>query len=66
MENKIPNSDIIGYEGPVGQERAIHKTRFGVPEKTWRVGKARWVRIGIGRYKLLPKKRDNAGDEPEE
>lgn len=23
--NKIPNSDIIGYEGPVGHEKAIHK-----------------------------------------
>lgn len=28
--NKIPNSDIIGYEGPVGYEKSIHKTHFGV------------------------------------
>ena len=26
--NKIPNSDIIGYEGPVGYEKAIHKNQF--------------------------------------
>lgn len=25
---KIPNSDIIGYDGPVGHEKAIHKTHF--------------------------------------
>lgn len=27
--NKIPNPDIIGYEGPVGHEKSIHKTHFG-------------------------------------
>lgn len=28
--NKIPNSDIIGYTGAVGHERAIHQTHFSV------------------------------------
>jgi hypothetical protein len=28
MQNKIPNSDIIGYEGPVGHEKAIHHSQF--------------------------------------
>ena len=30
MQNKIPNSDIIGYEGAVGHEKAIHQTHFTV------------------------------------
>ena len=31
MKNKIPNSDIIGYEGPVGHEKAIHKLVHPAP-----------------------------------
>jgi hypothetical protein len=40
MRNKIPNSDIIGYEGPVGHEKAIHKNTFeGVDTSHFKV----WV-----------------------
>jgi hypothetical protein len=37
--NKIPNSDIIGYEGPVGHEKAIHKTHFSAPGVTFKTRK---------------------------
>jgi len=52
--NPIPNSDIIGYEGAVGQEKALHKTHFSVPEKTWKSAEeSKWVRVGPGRYRLV-------------
>jgi len=53
--NKIPNSDIIGYEGAVGQEKAIHKTHWQATGRTWKSSKkANWVKIGVGRYMLIP------------
>ena len=53
--NKIPNSDIIGFEGPVGHERSVHKWQFTVPEKTWKSGNAEWVQTSTGKWKYIPR-----------
>ena len=64
-KNKIPNSDIIGYEGPVGQEKSIHKTHWTMGEKTWKSdpNKSMFVKvkIGPGKYKFV--KRSEVKDE---
>lgn len=56
------------YVGEVGHEKKFHKTHFGGLAKTWKSTESQneWVRIAPGKFILLPKKRDNAGDEPEE
>lgn len=67
--NKIPNSDIIGYEGPVGHEKAIHKWQFEGVDVPWRKGKKKWrpeddpnwVRIGPGKWKYIPKETRKTG-----
>ena len=42
------------YVGPVGFEKKVHQTHFGVPEKKWNPGETkRWVKIGNGRYRLI-------------
>lgn len=65
--NKIPNSDIIGYEGPVGHEKAIHKTRWTATGRQWKSKEdANWVQVGVGKYILLPKKPEERGREAED
>ena len=66
--NKIPNSDIIGYEGHVGHEKAIHKSRFTMPKVKLRKTKPNeyeWVEYKTGRYKRMKKgvqdEQSNAG-----
>ena len=57
-ENKIPNSDLIGYEGPVGYEKSIHKTHWTAGKKTWKsTGNSMyiWVEVAPGKYKLVKK-----------
>lgn len=71
--NKIPNSDIIGYEGKVGFEKAIHKTHWhslGVNLKRTRDNGFVWVWLGGKQirmkrvdaeeegYEIIPQKRD--------
>ena len=57
--NKIPNPDIIGFEGPVGHEKAIHKSHFHITRKlklrTTKDNGYAWVRVGEGRYKRIKK-----------
>lgn len=56
--NKIPNSDIIGYEGPVGHEKSIHKNVFlmpGVKLKSTKLSKYKWIEVGAGRWKMVKK-----------
>lgn len=55
------------YVGPTGHEKKFHKTHFGGMKKFWKSGKSKneWVRVAPGKYILLPKKRDNAGEKPE-
>jgi hypothetical protein len=57
-QNKIPNSDIIGYEGPVGHEKAIHKYMHPAPGVKLRTTKDNgwtWIEIAPGRYKRVRK-----------
>ena len=61
-------SQNTGYEGPLGQEKKLHKTHFSVHGKklkSKKKGPNKWVHTGNGRYKLLPKKRI-ADEESEE
>lgn len=67
--NKIPNSDIIGYEGAVGYEKSIHKTHFGAV-KVFGGGERVRVKTSDGftimsrevaeeeGYEILPQRRD--------
>ena len=68
--SRNPNDPIPGFPeftGTVGKEVRLHKTHFSAPEldviNNLDTG-FEWVKIGQ-KYHLLPKKRVNAGDEPE-
>ena len=64
--NKIPNSDIIGYEGPVGHEKKFHKDHFDGIDI---VGGAEWHIWSDGskhRFKEKPKETRKTGRESAE
>ena len=65
MQSKIPNPDIIGYEGPVGHEKALHHTHFSLGGMVKHKGETEWYEYAPGRWRPLPKKREErgAGDE---
>ena len=41
------------YVGPTGHEKRVHKTHFGVLRTLKKTKRNNWVRIGVGRYKLV-------------
>jgi hypothetical protein len=59
MQNKIPNPDIIGYEGAVGHEKAVHKWFFTMPRTLKKSGKTKWMKVKEGRYVLVQRGKEN-------
>ena len=53
------------YVGKPGHEKKFHKTHFQGLKKTWKStpSKNEWVKVGAGKFILLPKKQDNPDSE---
>ena len=50
----MADTQNTGYEGKVGHEKRFHKTHFSAIDKKLKSRKkAVWIKIGIGRYKLV-------------
>jgi hypothetical protein len=58
MRNTSQDPD---YVGPTGHEKKVYKTHFGVIRtlKKSKKSKNKWVKIGVGKYRLVRDDRFN-------